>query len=558
MRPTDLIGQSIDRYHIIQIIGEGGMAVVYKAFDKRLESEVAFKLLRTEMLTVESQKTVLDRFEFEAKALAKLNHPNIVSVIDYGDYQGTPWLVMKYMEGGTVKQFIGNVVPPPEAARLLAPIASALAYAHSRDIVHRDVKPSNILISEAGFPMLSDFGIAKIVAKQDFKLTKMGISIGTPEYMSPEQAKGRVTKLSDQYSLGLVFYELLTGVKPYAADTPVALVLKKITEPLIRPSEVQAGIPAAVEQVVFKALSREPEDRYPSMQAFYEALRKIANIDDDNREKTISGYHGSTRTITTTQPVDCSWIRPKDRMPTMFIPAGKAVLGRDDAPDASPMHIVALDSFLIDKHPVTNRMYSQFLNEVGNQEEGGSKWYDDTSKNARLKWSGTCWLVMRNYSEHPVVSVSWYGAAAYCRWIGGRLPSEAEWEKAARGLDDRIYPWGNDPPSYEHANYKGFGVNTSPVGKFPKGASGFGVLDRAGNVWEWVGDWYGRDYYAHSLLINPRGPENGEKKVMRGGSWYNLDRHLKVSYRSYSDPGTQTTNLGFRCVTDPEMKTIVD
>ena len=142
--------------------------------------------------------------------------------------------------------------------------------------------------------MLSDFGIAKIVAKQDFKLTKMGISIGTPEYMSPEQAKGRVTKLSDQYSLGLVFYELLTGVKPYAADTPVALVLKKITEPLIRPSEVQAGIPAAVEQVVFKALSREPEDRYPSMQAFYEALRKIANIDDDNREKTISGFTDRT------------------------------------------------------------------------------------------------------------------------------------------------------------------------------------------------------------------------------------------------------------------------
>lgn len=532
------------------------MAVVYKAFDKRLESEVAFKLLRTEMLTVESQKTILERFEFEAKALAKLNHPNIVSVIDYGDFQGTPWLVMKYMEGGTVKQFIGKVMPPPEAARLLAPIASALAYAHSKDIVHRDVKPSNILVSQAGFPMLSDFGIAKIVAKQDFKLTQLGISIGTPEYMAPEQAKGKVTKLSDQYSLGLVFYELLTGVKPYAADTPVALVLKKVTEPLVRPSELQLGIPEIVEQVVFKALSKEPEDRYPSMQAFCDALRKIANMEGPKHEFATDQTSTSvSRSNPATKSTEYSWVRPKDKMPMMFIPAGKAAIGRnDDAMDSRPMHVVTLDAFLIDKYLVTNRMYSLFLNETGNQTENGTKWYDDTAKNARLKLSGKNWLVMRNYSEHPVVSVSWYGAMAYCRWVGGRLPTEAEWEKAARGMDDRVYPWGNQPPDYEYANYKGCQVSTSPVGSFPKGASSFGLLDMAGNVWEWVSDWYGQDYYTRSLLINPRGPDTGVTKVMRGGSWFNIDRHLKVSYRSYCNPGTRTANLGFRCVVEPEAK----
>lgn len=533
------------------------MAVVYKAFDKRLESEVAFKLLRTEMLTVESQKTVLDRFEFEAKALAKLNHPNIVSVIDYGEFNGTPWLVMKYMEGGTVKQYIGKAMPPPEAARLLAPIASALAYAHSKDIVHRDVKPSNILVSQAGFPMLSDFGIAKIVAKQDSKSTQIGISIGTPEYMAPEQAMGRVTKFSDQYSLGLVFYELLTGAMPYAADTPAALVLKKGSEPLVRPSDVQAGIPEVVEQVVFKALSKESVDRYPNMQAFCDALKKIGNMDVSNKtsNRLVNQKPIPQPSNTTIKSTGCSWVRPKDLMPMMFIPAGKATIGRnDDSHDSRPMHTVALDAFLIDKHPVTNRMFSHFLNEIGNQEENGTKWYDEKAKNARLRWSGNCWLVMRNYSEHPIVSVSWHGAVAYCQWVGGRLPTEAEWEKGARGEDDRIYPWGNQTPSYDYANYQGYQVSTTAVGAFPKGASSYGLLDMAGNVWEWVSDWYEHDYYARSLLINPRGPDTGATKVMRGGSWFNIDRHLKVSYRSYSNPGTRTANLGFRCVVEPEEK----
>lgn len=555
------------------------MAVVYKAFDKRLDTDVALKLLRTETLTVESQKTILDRFEFEAKALAKLNHPNIVSVIDYGDYGGTPWLVMKYMEGGTLKQFIGKAMPPNQAARLLAPIASALAYAHTKDIVHRDVKPSNVLVSQAGYPMLSDFGIAKIVAKRDYKLTQLGISIGTPEYMAPEQARGKVTKLSDQYSLGLVFYELLTGVKPYAADTPVAVVLKKVTEPLLRPSELQASIPEVVERVVFKALSKEPADRYPDMGAFFDALQTISMMPGSEEQQetelgepeptatreTLPETHGIERKIppgpTQTSKfavnlANFSWMRPKDNMPMMLIPAGRATIGRnDDALDCRPRHEVNVNAYLIDKHPVTNRMFSMFLNELGNQGEGGEKWYDDGAKNGRLRWAGDCWRVLRGYAEHPVVSVSWFGANAYSHWAGGRLPTEAEWEYAARGLDDRVYPWGSEPPSFALANYQGFRVNTSPVGMFPNGVSGSGLLDMAGNVWEWVSDWYEHNYYVHSSPVNPKGPETGETKVMRGGSWFNIERHLKVSYRSHSDPETHTANLGFRCVVEPEKQT---
>lgn len=157
------------------------------------------------------------------------------------------------------------------------------------------------------------------------------------------------------------FYELLTGVKPYAADTPVALVLKKVTEPLVRPSDVQSGIPEFVEQVVFKALSKEPEDRYPTMQDFCNALEKIGKMEVPTPRSDPSTFSGSVPNPPT-NPTECSWMRPKDKMPMMLIPAGKAPIGRnDEALDARPQHIVALDAFLIDKYLVTNRMFSQFF-----------------------------------------------------------------------------------------------------------------------------------------------------------------------------------------------------
>ena len=161
---TNLIGQSLGRYHILEQLGEGGMAVVYKAYDTRLESDVAVKVIRTENLPQSGMDRALKRFEREAKALAKLTHSNIVKVLDYGEYEGKPYLVMPFLPGGTLKeQLKGKPMPWQEAARLLIPIARALAYAHSEGMIHRDVKPSNILITKTGDPMLTDFGIAKII-----------------------------------------------------------------------------------------------------------------------------------------------------------------------------------------------------------------------------------------------------------------------------------------------------------------------------------------------------------------------------------------------------------
>ena len=271
---TELSGISIDRYHLIEPLGQGGMAIVYKAYDTRLEREVAIKLIRRNAFSPDVLERVLKRFDREAKSLAKLTHPNIVSIIDYGDYEGSPYLVMPYLQGGTLKEMLGQPMPYQKAAALLAPIADALGYAHQKGIVHRDVKPGNILVTEGGLPMLTDFGIARLLENEETQtLTGTGVGVGTPEYMSPEQGLGReVDGRTDIYSLGVVLYEIVTGRKPYSADTPMAVVLKQSTEPLPRPSAFVHDLPEKVEKLLFKALAKRPEDRYQSMGEFDIAL----------------------------------------------------------------------------------------------------------------------------------------------------------------------------------------------------------------------------------------------------------------------------------------------
>jgi alpha-glucoside transport system substrate-binding protein len=274
---SQFIGQYIDRYHILQQLGQGGMATVFKAYDTRLERDVAFKVIRTGVIGPDMLEQMLKRFEREAKSLAKLEHPNIVSIYDYGKHENAPYLVMQYLPGGTLKDRVGQVFPCPNAARLLLPIAHALDYAHKRSIIHRDVKPANILITENGETMLSDFGIAKILeAEQGGTLTGTGVGIGTPEYMAPEQWTGKTIPQTDIYALGVVFYELVTGHKPYTADTPAAVLLMQASDPLPRPSQFVPNIPESVEQTLFKALAKQPLDRFPTMEAFSQALEQIA------------------------------------------------------------------------------------------------------------------------------------------------------------------------------------------------------------------------------------------------------------------------------------------
>jgi serine/threonine protein kinase len=282
----DLTDRSIGRYHITQRLGEGGMAIVYKAFDTRLECDVAVKFIRTEKLAGENSKTVLKRFKIEAQKTAALMHPNIVPVIDYGEFEGMPYLVMKYLPGGTLKQALVQrlkknlgAFPYPQAAALLAPVARALEVAHQSDLVHRDVKPSNILLTPSGQPMLTDFGVAKILeSNETMDHTALGIGIGTPEYMAPEQWEGiTLDGRADVYALGVVFYELITGRVPFKADTIPAVMVKVIRDPLPRPRTFVKDIPEGVEKVIFKALAKRPEHRYNTMGDFALALEKLAS-----------------------------------------------------------------------------------------------------------------------------------------------------------------------------------------------------------------------------------------------------------------------------------------
>ena len=275
-----LVGKKMGRYELRQVIGEGGMAAVYRAFDTRLERDVAIKLFRRDAFSPAVARRMLKRFDREAKSLARLSHPNIVEVLDYGSFEDSLFLVMKYMPGGTLKEKADNIFPYPEAARLLAPIARALDYAHREGIIHRDVKPANILLTRSGDPMLSDFGIAKIMSdNKSNSLTATNVGVGTPAYMAPEQWVNKVSPRSDIYALGIIFYEMVTGARPYAADTPAGVAIKQATEPIPDPRRFNLELPDQVVHVILKALARRPDDRFENMGLFAIALEKLA-LDD--------------------------------------------------------------------------------------------------------------------------------------------------------------------------------------------------------------------------------------------------------------------------------------
>lgn len=627
---NDLSGQSLGRYHLIEKLGEGGMATVYKAYDTRLERDIALKVIRKEAFGQEAIDRLLKRFEREAKVMARLNHPNIVPIIDYGEFEGSPYLVMPYLSGGTLKQ-IDTPIPWQAAAKLLEPVASALAYAHEKGILHRDVKPSNILINEKKEPILTDFGIAKLLdVEERHTITGTGVGVGTPEYMAPEQGLGKeVDGRADVYALGVVLYELVTGKKPYTADTPMAIVYKHLTDPLPDPHLYKPDLPDTVEKMIFKALAKKPEDRYQSMGEFASALKSleqgnslplaailqtsalasekpeaVATRDEldaaeeltipakpsqqhlpkpqkaPSTKKTrtlligigtvaviallalaIGTEHGwfafqriptaipnitslQTEGIVSDLGTSSALGVSKDEMNLIYVPAGDFLMGTPDDAGHSiehPQHSVYLDAYWIDETEVTNAMYEKCVS------ANACTAPSNNSSATRSDYYGNSL-----YDNYPVIYVNWNQAQAYCLWAGQQLPTEAQWEKAARGTDGRTYPWGNQDPNLELGNFDDNLGDTTQVGSYPSGSSFYGALDMSGNVWEWVSG----SYYSYSLFADDyySGITGEESRLARGGSWLNDSDSIRSAYRITFRKDDSYNSLGFRCVQPASSK----
>lgn len=624
----NLVGKTIDRYHILNKFPEGGMGVVYGAVDTRLERSVAIKFIRTDKIAPSDLDHLLRRFEREARVLARFDHPNIVTIYDYGEYQNQPYLVMQYLSGGSLKDFTGQKMSWHEALQFASQIAAGLAYAHQAGVLHRDIKPGNILLTQEGKVKIADFGIARMLETGDgTQLTATGIGIGTPDYMSPEQCLGmEANRQSDVYALGVVLYELITGNKPFTADTPMAVMIKQVHDPLPDPRTYVPDLSEVLHKLLLKALEKDPALRFVDMHSFELAIRELLTLDlppfisnikekddkpavvIDEQESTLTNSENQNdassplagvdlETSVDLEPLDVDQqteilpaadlkpvaaterknrkkpilfilvvvgliliavilymtgvispynrtaqartrINPVDGMVQVYVAGGKFQMGNQSgAADEQPLHELILGSYWIDQYEVSNQQYAACV-EAGICVEPA-----ETGSMTRSAYYGSL-----NFQNYPVIYITWQAALNYCNWAGGRLPTEAEWEKAARGsLDLRLYPWGDQPPDCEMANSNNCVGDTSAIGSYTQNISPFGVYDMTGNVSEWVSDWYQADAYSGKETINPTGPTDGYKKVIRGGDWYADNTGIKLTYRDRNYPDFRGPLVGFRC-----------
>ncbi|MDD5367109.1 MAG: protein kinase, partial [Gallionellaceae bacterium] len=279
--------EQLGKYKIVRVLGKGAMGIVYEGFDPVIERTVAIKTIRVDELDPEEAEEHSRRFKVEAKAAGKLNHPNIVGIYDYGEEQSLAYIVMEYVQGKELKSYLdsGQKFPIKQTVHIMGQLLEALGYSHARGVVHRDIKPANLFITEDGMVKLGDFGIARIDSTHK---THAGTVLGTPSYMSPEQIKGEsVDNRSDLYSCGVILYQFLTGAKPFTGSM-VAVMHKVLAEDPPKPSSVNPQVTPQLEQVVARAMAKQPDDRYANASQFIEALRTAAGMDkaDDDAEAT--------------------------------------------------------------------------------------------------------------------------------------------------------------------------------------------------------------------------------------------------------------------------------
>ncbi len=545
---------SSTKYKMIDILGRGGMGVVYKVECLENKKLAAIKVL---LLPEEWYAGARDRFIQAAKAAASLQHPNIVKIFDFIDSPKTySCVVMEYLEGFDLQKYVEKYgkLSEHQSIEIALKIAEGLLYAHNAGVIHRDLKPGNVVLSNRG-PVIVDFGLAKW--QKDSTLTIHGENFYTLYYSAPEQRQDfhSADHRSDIYSLGKTLYYLLTGEEPYDV--------------------VWEDIPLELRPILRKATRKQPSERYTSVQEIINDLQlalkgeciegfSCDEPDDFDSFPLIYAEPMHKKAVPTEivahLPAECVVkekesgiiISQKDNSSMIVIPAGNFIMGDDSDRadfDESPIHEVYLDAYLIDMHPVTNKQYRLFLDEIQKCNEHPTSWcHPDEPKNKShipQFWYNHEW----NQENHPVVGVDWWDAYAYSKWAGKDLPTEAEWEKAARGTDARIYPWGNETPTPEICNFDNHYKGTTAIDKFPHSVSPYGCTNMAGNVWQWCSDWFDPLYYKTSPKNNPKGPNIGKCHVGRGGCWTNDARRIRTTTRGTgTGPSDRKNRLGFRTI----------
>jgi serine/threonine protein kinase len=516
-------GTRVSVYRIESVVGEGGMGVVYQAWDEAVGRQVALKCLHANLA---GDPEIRRRFAREARVLRDYQHQNVIRVYDFVEYDYLLGIVMELVLGPSLVGYLAKWrgrMPFGEIRALFGGVLEAVEAGHRQGIIHRDLKPDNILVSgegDARRPKVVDFGIAKILEGTTY--TMSGAFLGTCSYMSPEQVQhpNAADRLSDIYSLGVTLYQLCTGHLPFAGNH-FAVMMAHVNQIPRPPSEWRAEVPPALERLILDAMSKDPAARPTSCEVFRERLEAAL------AETPASPPRRQTETL---PPV----LKADNGPEMILVPAGGFQMGR-------AKRSVYLDAFYMDATPVTNADFLRFVEVTGYHptDEGAGRFLSHLPHRR----------IPKGKEANPVVYVSWTDACAYATWAGKRLPTEAEWEKAARGTDGRKYPWGRSEPGPRKANYGKARGDTLPVGSFPEGASPYGILDMAGNVWEWCNEYDDPDFYADGPAHNPSNTRGGAKArlVMRGGSYMYGTRALRTYSRTSFEGHYRFGDGGFRC-----------
>lgn len=606
-RLSDVVG---NKYQILCHIGGGGMAQVYLARHRFHGGLFAIKVLAEHLA---GDPSIISRFEHEARMAASLgSHPNIAPIFDIGEGDGLHYLVMQFILGEDLASFLRREgpVPLPAAANIIAQATEALSCAEDRHIVHRDLKPANMLLDESGRIKLLDFGIARI-ADNSNGLTMPGESIGTPYYMSPEQVRGDPCDIrSDLYSLGVVFFELLSGHKPFENESATAVQIAHLTAAPPSLQIYDPNLPEPCNGIIQRLLAKRPEDRYqntgellgvltqygantgpgtlrPSINlAMQEAIRRAQELPLDRQPTSVPtssptpsemppATQGMTAPVgtapfpsvkselveTATPPKSSlrPWLIIAAAVVLLALAGGVVVWLRHPKPVAAPsttavlpptysdahgrmvlvpagafefdagadhaMQNVSLPAFYIDETEVSNAEYRRFCEATGHAPPQTTDY--------------------ESHPDYPVGGVSFEDASAYAQWAGKRLPTEEEWEKAARGTDGRVFPWGNAPW------VDNLPASLQPVASNPLRRSPYGAYNMAGNVWEWTATSYNASSTEIKAMQQLLKGQNfsSDWRVMKGGSFaHNGSEDFAVAKRRPLPVDARSPWIGFRCV----------